>query len=95
VPFLFGERVAPWLFIAALVLMMVLLPFIGKGGREQTAAGSPHFRFMNFQPSGSQIRHRFICCRLHGAKMDVKSDSFAVIYGHRDQHHPVCWPNPT
>jgi hypothetical protein len=28
-------------------------------------------------------------------KMDVKSDSFAVIHGHRDRHHPVCWPNPT
>jgi cell division protein FtsW len=50
VPVSTWEKVAPWLFVASLVLLMlVLVPFIGKGvngARRWISLG-----FMNFQPS--------------------------------------------
>ncbi|MBA3593582.1 MAG: putative lipid II flippase FtsW [Pseudomonadota bacterium] len=50
VPVATWEKLAPWLFVASLVLLMlVLVPFIGKGvngARRWIALG-----FMNFQPS--------------------------------------------
>ncbi len=50
VPVATWEKVAPWLFVASLVLLMlVLIPFIGKGvngARRWISLG-----FMNFQPS--------------------------------------------
>lgn len=50
VPVSTWEKVAPWLFVASLVLLMlVLIPFIGKGvngARRWISLG-----FMNFQPS--------------------------------------------
>ena len=50
VPVAVWERVAPWIFVASLVLLMlVLVPFIGKGvnGARRWIA----FGVMNFQPS--------------------------------------------
>ncbi|MDP3310337.1 MAG: FtsW/RodA/SpoVE family cell cycle protein, partial [Polaromonas sp.] len=50
VPVATWEKLAPWLFVASLVLLMlVLVPFIGKGvngARRWISLG-----FMNFQPS--------------------------------------------
>jgi cell division protein FtsW len=50
VPMAVWEKVAPWLFVVSLVLLMlVLIPFIGKGvngARRWISLG-----FMNFQPS--------------------------------------------
>ena len=50
VPLAVWEKVAPWLFIASLVMLaLVLLPFVGKGvngARRWISLG-----FMNFQPS--------------------------------------------
>ncbi|HQR98986.1 MULTISPECIES: putative lipid II flippase FtsW [unclassified Polaromonas] len=50
VPVATWEKIAPWLFVASLVLLMlVLIPFIGKGvngARRWISLG-----FMNFQPS--------------------------------------------
>ncbi len=50
VPMLTWEKVAPWLFVLSLILLMlVLVPFIGKGvngARRWITLG-----FMNFQPS--------------------------------------------
>ncbi|MFI5444579.1 putative lipid II flippase FtsW [Polaromonas sp. UC242_47] len=50
VPIATWEKVAPWLFVASLLmLMLVLIPFIGKGvngARRWISLG-----FMNFQPS--------------------------------------------
>ncbi|MGC1175266.1 putative lipid II flippase FtsW [Polaromonas sp.] len=50
VPVSTWEKVAPWLFVASLVLLMlVLIPFVGKGvngARRWISLG-----FMNFQPS--------------------------------------------
>ncbi|MDI1236206.1 MAG: putative lipid II flippase FtsW [Polaromonas sp.] len=50
VPVSTWEKIAPWLFVASLVmLMLVLIPFIGKGvngARRWISLG-----FMNFQPS--------------------------------------------
>ncbi|MDI1275652.1 putative lipid II flippase FtsW [Polaromonas sp.] len=50
VPVSTWEKIAPWLFVASLVLLMlVLIPFIGKGvngARRWISLG-----FMNFQPS--------------------------------------------
>jgi cell division protein FtsW len=50
IPMVVWERAAPWIFVTALILLiLVLIPFIGKGvngARRWIGLG-----FMNFQPS--------------------------------------------
>ena len=68
VPIATWEKLAPWLFAVALVLLMlVLVPFIGKGvngARRWIRAG-----VMNFQPSElAKFRGAALRGRLHGAQ---------------------------
>lgn len=79
VPVSVWERVAPWLFIAALVLlMMVLLPFIGKGvngARRWISLG-----FMNFQPSElAKFATVLYAADYMVRKMDVKERFFRAV----------------
>ena len=73
------EKLAPWLFIASLVLlMMVLVPFIGKGvngARRWISLG-----FMNFQPSElAKFATVLYAADYMVRKMDVKERFFRAV----------------
>ena len=79
VPVAVWEKMAPWLFIAALVLlMMVLVPFIGKGvngARRWISLG-----FMNFQPSElAKFATVLYASDYMVRKMDVKERFFRAV----------------
>ena len=73
------EKLAPWLFIASLVLLMlVLVPFIGKGvngARRWISLG-----FMNFQPSElAKFATVLYAADYMVRKMDVKERFFRAV----------------
>ena len=79
VPVAVWEKLAPWLFIASLVLlMMVLVPFIGKGvngARRWISLG-----FMNFQPSElAKFATVLYAADYMVRKMDVKERFFRAV----------------
>ena len=79
VPVAVWEKLAPWLFIASLVLlMMVLVPFIGKGvngARRWISLG-----FMNFQPSElAKFATALYAADYMVRKMDVKERFFRAV----------------
>ena len=79
VPVAVWEKMAPWLFIASLVLlMMVLVPFIGKGvngARRWISLG-----FMNFQPSElAKFATVLYAADYMVRKMDVKEHFFRAV----------------
>ena len=79
VPVAVWEKLAPWLFIVSLVLlMMVLVPFIGKGvngARRWISLG-----FMNFQPSElAKFATVLYAADYMVRKMDVKERFFRAV----------------
>lgn len=73
------ERIAPWVFIASIVLLIaVLIPFIGKsvnGARRWIGLG-----FMNFQPSElAKWGVLLYAANYMVRKMDVKENFFAAV----------------
>ena len=79
VPVAVWEKMAPWLFIASLVLlMMVLVPFIGKGvngARRWISLG-----FMNFQPSElAKFATVLYAADYMVRKMEVKEHFFRAV----------------
>jgi cell division protein FtsW len=79
VPMATWEKVAPWLFVASLVLLMaVLLPFIGKavnGARRWIGLG-----FMSFQPSElAKFAVLMYAANYMVRKMDVKENFLAAV----------------
>jgi cell division protein FtsW len=79
VPLAFWEKMAPWLFIASLVLLvLVLLPFVGKsvnGARRWISLG-----FMNFQPSElAKFAVLLYAADYMVRKMDVKERFFRAV----------------
>ena len=79
VPLNTWERVAPWVFIVSIVLLMVvLLPFIGKavnGARRWIGLG-----FMNFQPSElAKFGVLLYAANYMVRKMDVKEKFFKAV----------------
>ena len=79
VPMAMWEKVAPWLFVASLVLLMaVLIPFVGKGvngARRWIALG-----FMNFQPSElAKFAVLLYAADYMVRKMDVKERFFRAV----------------
>ena len=79
VPLAVWEKMAPWLFIASLVLLvLVLLPFVGKsvnGARRWISLG-----FMNFQPSElAKFAVLLYAADYMVRKMDVKERFFRAV----------------
>ena len=79
VPLNTWERVAPWVFIASIVLLMaVLMPFIGKavnGARRWIGLG-----FMNFQPSElAKFGVLLYAANYMVRKMEVKEKFFKAV----------------
>jgi len=79
VPLNTWERVAPWVFIASIVLLMaVLMPFIGKavnGARRWIGLG-----FMNFQPSElAKFGVLLYAANYMVRKMEVKERFFKAV----------------
>jgi cell division protein FtsW len=79
VPVATWEKLAPWLFVASLVLLMlVLVPFIGKGvngARRWISLG-----FMNFQPSElAKFAVLLYAADYMVRKMDVKERFFRAV----------------
>jgi cell division protein FtsW len=79
VPLAVWEKMAPWLFIASLVLLaVVLLPFVGKsvnGARRWISFG-----FMNFQPSElAKFAVLLYAADYMVRKMDVKERFFRAV----------------
>ena len=79
VPLQTWERWAPWLFVFSLVLLiMVLIPFIGKGvngARRWISLG-----VMNFQPSElAKLAILFYAANYMVRKMDVKENFFRAV----------------
>ena len=79
VPIATWEKLAPWLFVASLVLLMlVLVPFIGKGvngARRWITLG-----FMNFQPSElAKFAVLLYAADYMVRKMDVKERFFRAV----------------
>ncbi len=73
------ERMAPWVFVASIVLLIaVLIPFIGKsvnGARRWISLG-----FMNFQPSElAKLGVLMYAANYMVRKMDVKENFFAAV----------------
>jgi cell division protein FtsW len=73
------EKVAPWVFIASIVLLIVvLLPFVGKsvnGARRWISLG-----VMNFQPSElAKLGTLLYAANYMVRKMDVKERFFAAV----------------
>ncbi len=80
VPLRTWERVAPWLFVASLVLLiLVLVPFIGKGvngARRWISLG-----IMNFQPSElAKFAILLYASDYMVRKMDVKEHFFRAVF---------------
>ena len=80
VPLNTWERVAPWVFIASIVLLMaVLMPFIGKavnGARRWIGLG-----LMNFQPSElAKLATIIYAADYMVRKMDVKEDFIRAVW---------------
>ncbi|WP_372824953.1 putative lipid II flippase FtsW [Polaromonas sp.] len=79
VPVASWEKLAPWLFVASLVLLMlVLVPFVGKevnGARRWISLG-----FMNFQPSElAKFAVLLYAADYMVRKMDVKERFFRAV----------------
>ena len=79
VPLAVWEKMAPWLFIVSLVLLvLVLLPFVGKsvnGARRWISLG-----FMNFQPSElAKFAVLLYAADYMVRKMDVKERFFRAV----------------
>jgi cell division protein FtsW len=79
VPLNTWERVAPWVFVVSIVLLIaVLMPFIGKsvnGARRWISLG-----FMNFQPSElAKLGVLLYAANYMVRKMDVKEKFFAAV----------------
>ena len=79
VPVASWEKLAPWLFVASLVLLiLVLVPFIGKGvngARRWISLG-----FMNFQPSElAKFAVLLYAADYMVRKMDVKEHFFRAV----------------
>ncbi|MBC7548445.1 MAG: putative lipid II flippase FtsW [Polaromonas sp.] len=79
VPVVVWEKLAPWLFVGSLVLLMlVLVPFIGKGvngARRWISLG-----FMNFQPSElAKFATVLYAADYMVRKMDVKERFFRAV----------------
>jgi cell division protein FtsW len=79
VPVATWEKLAPWLFVASLILLMlVLVPFIGKGvngARRWITLG-----FMNFQPSElAKFAVLLYAADYMVRKMDVKERFFRAV----------------
>jgi len=73
------ERIAPWVFIASIgLLIVVLIPFIGKsvnGARRWISLG-----FMSFQPSElAKLGVLLYAANYMVRKMDVKENFFAAV----------------
>ncbi len=80
VPVAFWEKAAPWIFIAALVLLVaVLLPFIGKvvnNSRRWIPLG-----VMNFQPSElAKVAMAMYAASYMTRKMDVKENFVRAVW---------------
>ncbi len=80
VPIATWEKLAPWLFIASLLLLMlVLIPFIGKevnGARRWISLG-----FMNFQPSElAKFAVLLYAADYMVRKMEVKERFFRAVW---------------
>jgi cell division protein FtsW len=79
IPITSWEKIAPWLFVASLVLLMaVLIPFIGKGvngARRWISLG-----VMNFQPSElAKFAMLLYAADYMVRKMDVKENFFKAV----------------
>ncbi len=79
IPMQIWEKFAPWLFVASLILLMlVLVPFIGKGvngARRWISLG-----FMNFQPSElAKFAVLLYAADYMVRKMDVKEKFFRAV----------------
>ncbi len=79
VPLNTWERIGPWVFIASIVLLMlVLIPFVGKsvnGARRWIGLG-----FMNFQPSElAKLGVLLYASNYMVRKMEVKEKFFAAV----------------
>jgi cell division protein FtsW len=79
VPVEVWERIAPWLFVVSLLLLVaVLLPFVGKGvngARRWISIG-----IMNFQPSElAKFAVLLYASNYMVRKMDVKEDFFRAV----------------
>ena len=98
IPMATWERIAPWLFVASLVLLiLVLIPHVGKvvyGARRWLPLG-----IMNFQPSElAKLAITLYASDYMVRKMDVKEHFFRAVA-------PMavavawwaccCWPSPT
>jgi cell division protein FtsW len=79
IPITVWERVAPWLFVASLVLLMlVLIPFIGKG--VNGARRWIGFGFMSFQPSElAKFAVLLYAADYMVRKMEVKEHFFRAV----------------
>ena len=79
VPMATWEKLAPWLFVVSLVLLMlVLVPFIGKG--VNGARRWITFGFMNFQPSElAKFAVLLYAADYMVRKMDVKERFFHAV----------------
>ncbi len=80
IPLRTWERIAPWLFVASLVLLiLVLVPFIGKGvngARRWISLG-----IMNFQPSElAKFAILLYASDYMVRKMDVKEHFFRAVF---------------
>ena len=80
IPVSFWERTAPWLFVAALLLLViVLIPHIGKGvngARRWLPLG-----VMNFQPSElGKVAIAMYAASYMMRKMDVKENFFRAVW---------------
>ncbi|WP_144006921.1 putative lipid II flippase FtsW [Pelomonas sp. KK5] len=80
IPIAFWERTAPWLFVAALLLLViVLIPHIGKGvngARRWLPLG-----VMNFQPSElAKVAMAMYAASYMMRKMDVKENFFRAVW---------------
>ena len=99
VPVSFWEKASPWIFVASLLLLVVvLIPGIGKGvngARRWIPLG-----LLNFQPSElAKRRDRDVRRQLHGAQDGHQGE--VLPRGRADggrarrRRACCCWPSPT